>query len=116
MVCFNYLIERPVGTHMPCKKPEPFSSRMQAFGPQLTPATAQKLKEDADRQGAGMMWMVVEEDGCFRALVVTEDGVGSGWLTADSLTGLRQRLPLGIVRSDIQPSETPDIVEVWRAA
>ncbi len=105
--------ECPVGIPMPCKKPESPAIQFQAFGPRLTPSTAQQLQEDAGRQGIGMMWVVAEGDGYFFAFPVTEDGVGSGWLAANSLTELRQNLPSGLVRSDVQPSETPDIIEIW---
>jgi hypothetical protein len=60
-----------------------------------------------------MMWIVAEGDGYFLAFPVTEDGIGSGWLAADSLTELRQNLPRGLVRSNVQPSETPGIIEIW---
>jgi hypothetical protein len=62
-----------------------------------------------------MMWIVVEGNGYFLAFVVDEDGVGSGWLAGNSLTELRQNLPSGVVRSDVQPSETPGIIEIWIA-
>lgn len=108
---FRHLIERPVG--ISCNKSNLHDRRLQAFGPQLTSSTVQQLQEDADRQGDSMMWIVVEEHGYFLAVSVTEDGVGSGWLAGDSLTELRQHLPLGLVRSDVQPSETPSIIEIW---
>jgi hypothetical protein len=94
-------------------KSEPPFTRLQAFGPRLTPSTAQQLQEDADRRGAGMMWIVLEEGGSFVAFTVTEDGVGSGWLAAKSLAELRQHLPSGLARSNVQPSETPGIIEIW---
>jgi transcriptional regulator with XRE-family HTH domain len=91
----------------------PDVSRFQAFGPRLTPSTAQQFQENADRQKNGVLWIVAEECRSFYAFAVTEDGVGSGWLAADSLAELRQYLPLGLFRSDVQPSETPGIIEVW---
>jgi hypothetical protein len=62
------------------------------------------------------MWVVLEEGGYFVAFAVTEDGVGSGWLAADSLTELRQQLPSGLGRSNVQPSETPGVIELWAPA
>jgi hypothetical protein len=71
------------------------------------------VQENADREGNWLIWVVAEEGDGFLAFVVTEDGIGTGFLEADSLIELRQYLPLGLLRSDLQPSETPDIVEIW---
>jgi transcriptional regulator with XRE-family HTH domain len=90
--------------------------RLQAFGPRLTPSTAQELQEIGGRQKRCLLWMIAEVHRFFYAFVVTEDGVGSGWLTADSLTKLRRYLPSGLVRSNIQPSETPGVIEIWMPA
>jgi hypothetical protein len=111
----HLLVESPVVIHMREKSEPPFT-RLQAFGPRLTSSTARQLQEDASRNGAGMMWVVIEEGGYFVAFAVTEDGVGSGWLVADSLAELRQHLPSGLARSDIQPSETPGVIEIWGPA
>jgi hypothetical protein len=88
-------------------------SRLQAFGPRLIPSTAQELQENAGREEESLVWMIAEVHRYFYAFVVREDGVGSGWLGAESLTKLRQYLPSGLVRSDVQPSETPGLVEIW---
>lgn len=88
-------------------------SQFQGFGPRLTPSAAQQLQENAGRQKHCTAWMVTEKDRYFYAVVLTEDGIGSGWLAAESLTELRQYLPLGLVRSDVQPSETPGVIEIW---
>lgn len=99
------------------EKSEPPLTRLQAFGSRLTPSTAQQLQEDAGRNGVGMIWVVIEEEGRYYvAFTVTEDGVGSGWLAANSLAELRQQLPLGLLRSNIELSETPGIVEIWGPA
>lgn len=87
--------------------------RLQAFGPRLTPSTAQELQKIGGRQKQCLLWMIAEMHRFFYAFVVTEDGIGSGWLAADSLTKLRRYLPLGLVRSGIQPSETPGVIEIW---
>jgi hypothetical protein len=91
-------------------------SRLQAFGPRLTPSTAKEFQENAGRQEGHPLWMISEVHRYFYAFAVTEDGVGSGWLAADSLTKLRQYLPSGLVRSDVQPSETPGVIEIWMPA
>jgi hypothetical protein len=109
------LSSRSVTMHMR-EKSEPPLTRLQAFGSRLTPSTAQQLQEDAGRNGAGMIWLVIEEGGYYVAFTVTEDGVGSGWLAADSLAELREQLPLGLLRSNIQQSETPGIIEIWGPA
>jgi hypothetical protein len=85
-------------------------TRLQAFGPQLTPSTARELQKIGKQC---LLWMIAEVHRSFYAFVVTEDGIGSGWLGADSLTELRRYLPSGLVRSNIQPSETPGIIEIW---
>jgi hypothetical protein len=104
-------IECLIGLNIPREEAE--RGRLQAFGPQLTRSAAQELQENAGGRGNGLFWMVTEEDHRFYAFAVTEAGIGSGWLAADSLTELRQCLPSGLVRSNIQPSETPDIIEIW---
>lgn len=98
---------------MSCKKPGLPAIASQAFGPQLIPAAAQHLQEEASRAGNCMIWIIAEEHGRFLAFAVTEDGIGSGWLDADSLTALRQNLPAELVRSNIQPAETPGVIEIW---
>jgi hypothetical protein len=106
-------IERVMGLHIPRKGGEQGAYRLQAFGSRLTPSAAQELQENAGGRGNGLFWMVAEEHRRFYAFAVTEDGIGSGWLAADSLTELRECLPSGLVRSNVQPSETPDIIEIW---
>jgi hypothetical protein len=105
-----------IGLHTPRKEAEQGACRLQAFGPQLTRSAAQELQENAGGRGNGVLWMVAEEYRRFYAFAITEDGIGSGWLAADSLSELRQYLPPGLVRSNIQPSETPDIIEIWVSA
>jgi len=36
-------------------------------------------------------------------------------LLADTLTGIRAMLPSGLVRSGRQPSDPPEVVEIWFA-
>lgn len=77
---------------------------------------AQKLQVEADWVDKDLVWLVLEQvDGSFLARPLTEDGAMSSILTAETLTELRQRLPLGLIRSDIQPAEIPGIVEVWHS-
>jgi hypothetical protein len=109
----HHPIEYLADIYIPCEKAEQDAGRLQTFGPRLTPSMAQELQGNADRQGNQLMWIVAEEYRHFYAVVVTEDGIGSGWFSADSLTELRQYLPLGLVRSDVQPSETPGVIEIW---
>ena len=84
--------------------------------PPLTPERAQVLQGELERGGVWLVWFVVEEERRFIALPVTEDGVEAGIIIASSLTRLRQSMPLGLVRSDLQPSELPGVIEVWHAA
>jgi hypothetical protein len=79
-------------------------------------AEAQKLQTEADWAQKNLVWLVTEQDdGRFIARPLTDDGVLPSTLVADSLTELRQLLPLGLLRSDIQPAELPGIVEVWHS-
>ena len=113
----RHLIEHLVGIDTPYGKAQLDVTRLQAFGPRLTPSTALELQENVDRQGNCLLWIVAEERHYFYAFAVTEEGIGSGWLAAGSLTELRQCLPSGLVRSDVQPSETPpSIIEIWLPA
>jgi hypothetical protein len=102
-----------VGIHVVDKKAGLGVSRRRAFGPRLTPAMAQELQKNAERSGNRLMWIVAEERRYFFAFPVTEDGIGSGLLKTHSLTELRQYLPRGLVRADLQPSEAPSIIEIW---
>ena len=79
----------------------------------MSPDQAQKLQYKCDRAGRDLFWLVVEDHGRFIARPLTADGVLRATLIADSLMELRLRLPVGLVRSDIQPWEFPPVVEVW---
>jgi hypothetical protein len=83
--------------------------------PLLALERAQVLQGESERGGVWLVWIVVEEKRMFVALPVTEDGIQAGTITASSLTRLRQIMPLGLVRSDLQPSELPGVIEVWHA-
>jgi hypothetical protein len=83
--------------------------------PPLTLERAQALQGEAERGGVWLVWIVVEEKRRFVALPVTEDGVQAGSIIASSLTRLRQIMPLGLVRSALQPSELPGAIEIWHA-
>ncbi|HXD26370.1 MAG TPA: hypothetical protein VN609_10595 [Propionibacteriaceae bacterium] len=79
-------------------------------------AEAQKLQTEADWAKKDLVWLVMEQDGGrFIARPLTDDGLLPSILIADSLTKLRQLLPLGLLRSDIQPAELPGVVEVWHS-
>jgi hypothetical protein len=83
--------------------------------PPLTLERAQVFQGELEREGGWLVWIVLETKRRFVALPVTEDGVQAGIITASSLTKLRQSMPLGLVRSDLQPSELPGVIEVWHS-
>jgi hypothetical protein len=79
--------------------------------------TAQALYADAYRDHALAGWVVMRdppEPGFFVARLVT-DAPTPYVLRSDTLAGLHAQLPPGLVRSKRQPSEPPDLVEIWFA-
>jgi hypothetical protein len=74
------------------------------------------LQADAMRTHPLMAWIVMHDDatgpGAFVARLVT-DGATPYVLLADTLAGLRDQLPPGLTRTDRQPADSPEIVEVW---
>ncbi len=80
--------------------------------------TAQARHADACRDHPVVGWVVMRdqpEPGRFIARLVT--AVPTPYvLQADTLAGIHAQLPPSLVRSDRQPAEPPDLVEIWFAA
>ena len=80
--------------------------------------TAQALHADACRDHPVVGWVVMRdqpEPGAFIARLVT--GVPTPYvLRTDSLAEIHTQLPPGLVRSERQPAEPPDLAEIWFAA
>ena len=79
-------------------------------------AMAQSIQADAERTHPLLAWIVMRDEeaypGEFLARLVT-DGVTPYVLLADTLGGLHAQLPPGLDRSDRQPSDPPEVVEIW---
>jgi hypothetical protein len=77
----------------------------------------QALYVDACREHALAGWVVIRdqpEPGAFVARLVTDAPIPY-ILRADTLAGLHAQLPPGLVRSERQTGEPPDLVEIWFA-
>ena len=77
--------------------------------------TAGSLSADTARDHGLAGWVVVRDQprpGAFTARLVT-DAPTPYVLHGDTLADLHARLPAGLVRSDRQPGDPPDLVEIW---
>ena len=85
----------------------------------IDPATARALQIDVARAHALSGWIVMRDPpdypNKFAARLVAARPTPYV-LLADSLDGLRAMLPPRLVRTDRQPAEPPEVVEVWFAA
>jgi hypothetical protein len=92
---------------------------MSAISDQVIDAvTAQALHADACRDHPVAGWVVMRdqpEPGMFIARLVT-DAPTCYVLRADSLAEIHAHLPSGLLRSERQLTEPPDLVEIWFAA
>ena len=77
---------------------------------------ARSLQADAMRTHPLVAWIVFRDEatwpGTFVARLVT-DAPTSYVLLADTLGGLEGQLPTGLVRTDRQPADPPEVVAVW---
>jgi hypothetical protein len=77
---------------------------------------ARALQADAVRTHPLLAWVVMRDEaeypGEFVARLVT-DGPTPYVLLADTLARLQAQLPTDLVRSDRQPADPPEVVEVW---
>lgn len=91
---------------------------MSAISDQIIDAVAaQALHADACRDHPVVGWVVMRDQpapGAFIARLVT-DTPTPYVLLASTLAEIHAQLPSGLVRSDRQPAEPPDLVEIWFA-
>jgi hypothetical protein len=77
---------------------------------------ARALQTDAIRTHPLVAWIITRNEanypGEFVARLIT-DGPTSYVMLADTLTGLQAQLPTGLARADRQPSDPPEVVDVW---
>jgi hypothetical protein len=86
------------------------------WGSQIIDAVmARSIQTDAARTHALLAWIVMRDEEYrdqFAARVVT-DALTPYVLLADTLGELHAQLPPGLERSDRQPSDPRDVVEIW---
>jgi hypothetical protein len=79
-------------------------------------AMASGLQADAIRTHPLVAWIVTRDEaaypGEFVARLMTS-GPTPYVMLADTLAGLQAQLPTGLTRTDRQPADPPEIVEVW---
>ena len=77
---------------------------------------ARALQADAIRTHPLVAWIVTRDEatwpGAFVARLVT-DAPTPYVLLADTLAGLQAQLPTGLTRTDRQPADPPEVLEVW---
>ena len=81
---------------------------------------ARALHADACRGRALVAWAVLWDlpaypDRYAARLVTSGQGMLPYLLLADSLAGIREMLPPGLVRSERMPADPPEVVEIWFA-
>jgi hypothetical protein len=80
---------------------------------------ARSIQADAVRTHPLAAWVIVRDaidyPGDLVARLVT-DVLTPYVLRADSLAGLHAQLPPGLARAERQPSDPPEVVEVWVSA
>ena len=81
-------------------------------------AMARSLHTDACRDHALVAWVVLWDLPAyperFAAQLATNDP-SPYRLLAETLAGIRELLPSGLVRSERQPVDPPEVVEIWLA-
>jgi hypothetical protein len=76
---------------------------------------ARSIQTDAARTHPLLAWLIIRDEeypGQFAARLVT-DAATPYILLAETLGELHARLPPGLERSDRQPADPPDVVEIW---
>ena len=80
---------------------------------------ARSIHADAVRTHPLAAWVIVRDQIDYPGNLVARlvsDQLTPYVLLADTLGALHTQLPLGLVRSERQPSDPPEIVETWLAA
>jgi hypothetical protein len=70
----------------------------------IEPTIARALHADACRTHAIVAWVVTSGQAAWPYL-----------LLADTLAGIQEQLPPGLVRSERMPADPPEVVEIWFA-
>ena len=86
----------------------------------IDPTMARALHADACRNYALVAWVVLWDLPAYperyAARLVTSGSVSSPYLMlADTLAGIQEMLPPGLVRSERMPGDPPEVVEIWFA-
>jgi hypothetical protein len=86
----------------------------------IDPTMARALHADARRDHAIVAWVVLWDLPAYperyAARMATSGAMPSPYLLlADSLAGIRDQLPPGLVRSERMPGDPPEVVEIWFA-
>ena len=86
----------------------------------INAAMARALHADACRDHALVAWAVLWDLPAYperyAARLVTSGSAPSPYLLlADTLGGIREMLPPGLVRSERMPADPPEVVEIWFA-
>jgi hypothetical protein len=79
---------------------------------------ARSIQTDAVRTHPLAAWVIVRDQIDYPSDLVARlvtDQLTPYVLLADTLAGLHAQLPPGLVRSERQPSDPPEIVETWVA-
>lgn len=77
---------------------------------------AQALQADAARTHPLLAWIILRDVAEYPGALVarlTTDAPSPYVLLGHTLSELRAQLPPGLVRSDRQPADPPEVVEVW---
>ena len=81
-------------------------------------AMARSLHADACRDHALVAWVVLWDLPAYPerfAARLATNGPSPYLLLADTLAGIRELLPPGLVRSERRPVDPPEVVEIWFA-
>ena len=81
-------------------------------------AMARSLHADACRDHSLVAWIVLWDLPAYPerfAARLATNGPSPYLLLADTLAGIRELLPPGLVRSERQPVDPPEVVEIWFA-
>jgi hypothetical protein len=81
-------------------------------------AMARSLHADACRNHALVAWIVLWDLPAYPerfAARLATNGPSPYLLLADTLAGIRELLPSRLVRSERQPVDPPEVVEIWFA-
>jgi hypothetical protein len=77
---------------------------------------ARSIQADAERKYPLLGWVVMRDHPDYPGELIARfvaDAPTPYVLVSDTLAGLHAQLPIGLVRSEHQPSDPPEVVEVW---